>query len=222
VLGRNCHHRSFFTLVLLIGLSLAIVRQRVRPAAVSLGICAAYIGIGVVQHERASRAQRQLAASRGHTAEESEAMPTPANNIVWRTLYTHRGIIYSDRIRVGWWSKPLVREGWSLPRLHEADLSAEERRRDSRRSFERFSWFSEHWVARSPNDPSLIADMCYTLSPETFDPIWGIRFTPAESATEVAWINRSRERKIHPGELWAEIVGRDRRFVAIPYHPRLP
>ena len=209
----------FFTLVLLIGLSFTIIRQRMRPALMSLGIGAAYIGLGVVQHERAARAQNQLAASRGHKIEDSDVMPTLGNNIVWRTLYTHQGMIYSDRIRVGWWSKPLIREGWSLPRLHEGTLSAEERARDARRSFERFAWFSDRWVARSPTDPSVIADMRYTLSTEAFDPIWGIRFTPPKSASEVVWVNRSRDRKINPGELWAEIIGRDPRFVAIPDRP---
>ena len=204
-----------FTLVLLSGLCFAVIRQRVRPAIVSLAMCAGYIGLGVVQHGRAARAQAQLVAARGHTIDGFEVMPTLANNIVWRTLYAHRGMIYSDRIRVGWWSKPLVREGWSLPRLEPETLSAEERARDSRQSLERFAWFSDQWVARSSADPSLIADMRYTLSTEAFDPIWGIRFTPPGSATEVVWVNRSRERKIHPGELWAEIIGHDARFVEI-------
>ena len=207
------------TLMLLLGLCIAVIRQRVRPSVVSLGLCAAYIGFGVVQHERAARAQSQLAASRGHTIDDAEVMPTLANNIVWRTLYTHRGMIYSDRIRVGWWSNPLVREGWSLPRLHRETLSAEERTRDAHQSFERFAWFSDGWVARSRTDPDLIADMRYTLSTEAFDPIWGIRFTPTGSPTEVVWVNRTRERKINPGELWAEIIGRDPRFVAIPDYP---
>jgi hypothetical protein len=61
--------------------------------------------------------------------------------------------------------------------------------------------------------------MRYTLSTEAFDPIWGIRFTPPGLSAEVMWINRSRERKINPGELWAEIIGRDPRFVAIPAMP---
>ena len=205
-----------FTFVLLVGLSVALIRRRARPSLVSLGVCAVYLGLGAVQHERAARAQLQLAASRGHRIERSEVMPTLANNVVWRALYGHEGRIYSDRIRVGWWSKPLVREGWSLPLIDEATLTRDERGRDSRRSFERFTWFSDHWVARSPTDASLLADMRYTLSAEAFDPIWGIQFTSPASPTEVNWINRSRERKISPGELWAEITGRDLRFGGIP------
>jgi hypothetical protein len=94
-------------------------------------------------------------------------------------------------------------------------LSPEERARDTRRSFERFAWFSDNWVARSPTDPVVLADMRYTLSTEAFDPIWGIRFTPENAPTEVIWVNRTLERKINLGELWAEIIGRDMRFVTI-------
>ena len=73
-------------------------------------------------------------------------------------------------------------------------------------------WFSDKWVTRSPGDPNVIADMRYSLSAEAFDPIWGIRFTPPDTAIEVAWVNRTRERKIEPRELWDEIRGADPRF----------
>ena len=205
-----------FTLVLLIGLCVALIRRRIRPVCGSLAVAAFYIAFGIVQHERAIRGQRELAASRGHVMERNEVMPTLANNVVWRAVYSHAGNIYSDRIRVGWWSKPSVREGWSVPQLGIDRLSPAERERNKRRSFERFAWFSDDWVARSPTDHALLADMRYSLSSEAFDPIWGIRFTVPGSSTEVVWINRSRERKIAPRELWAEIAGQDSRFIAVP------
>lgn len=201
-----------FTFALLSGLVWALVRQRARAALVALSVCAAYLTIGGVQHARALAAQRQLAASRGHVIERAEAMPTLANNLVWRTLYLHDGRIYSDRIRVGWLSSPTVREGWSLPLLTAKDLRSGEQARNQSQSFERFAWFSENWVARSPSDPAVLADMRYSLSTEAFDPIWGIRFTPAGAPTEVAWINRTRNRKIRVDELWREIIGQDDRF----------
>lgn len=204
------------TLTLLVGVSLAFLRQRTLPVRICLGLGALYLGLGAVQHARALAAQRQVAAARGHALERVEVMPTLANNVVWRALYVYQGKIYSDRIRVGWWSAPQVREGWSLPLAGRSHLSPAERARDTRKSFERFAWFSDHWVARSPLDAGILADMRYTLSTEAFDPIWGIQFTPEGAPTEVVWINRSRERKIRAGELWAEIAGHDPRFAALP------
>ena len=71
-------------------------------------------------------------------------------------------------------------------------------------------------MARSPADPGVLGDMRYSLSTEAFDPIWGIRFTPPGEAAEVAWVNRSGDRRISFGETWSEWMGRDTRFVAVP------
>ncbi len=204
-----------FTLTLLLGLILALRRQNAVPALLALVLAGGYVGWGGFQHSRAMHVQQQLAASRGHTFVRAEVMPTLANNIIWRALYEHDGRIYSDRIRVGWTSKPQVREGWSLPRVQANDLSETERGRDTQNSFSRFAWFSDHWVARSPKDPGMLADMRYSLSTEAFDPIWGIRFRPAAETTPVDWVNRSRDRQVNGRELWDEIRGRDPRFKSL-------
>lgn len=204
-----------FTLVLGAGLAVALARPPLRAAQFALVAGAGYVALGEVQHARAVAAQDALAAARGHAIARREVMPTMANQLVWRALYEHRGQIYSDRIRVGWLSGATVREGWALPLVRSNDLTAAERARDRRESFARFAWFSEGWVARSPADATVLADMRYTLSAEEFDPIWGIRFTAPGAATEVEWINRSRDRKIAPGDLWREISGGDRRFQAV-------
>lgn len=205
-----------FTLVLLAGLTFAVARQRLRPAFIALGLCASYLVFGMVQHARASAAQAQLAAARGHAIERAQVMPTFADNVVWRALYLHSGKIHADRIRVGWFSGPTVREGWSLPLARADALQPAEQARNARQSFERFAWFSDAWVARSPADSTLIADMRYSLSAEAFDPIWGIRFTSPSAPTEVEWVNRARERKINLRDIWSEIRGDDARFQPLP------
>jgi inner membrane protein len=201
-----------FTLALAAGLAVALARKRLRPVLAGLSFCAVYLMMGGIQHARASAAQAGLAAARGHERERFEVMPTLGNNVIWRALYVHHGRIYSDRIRVGWFSSPAIREGWSLPLVNANGLAPAEKARNQRGSFERFAWFSEQWVARSPGDHTVLADMRYSLSAEAFDPIWGIRFTPPGAPAEVMWVNRSRDRRIEPGELWREIVGGDRRY----------
>lgn len=209
-----------FTLPLLAGLIWSLRRQRVRPAILALGFGAAYLAFGGIQHARATAAQRDIAAARGHRPERFEVMPTLANNVVWRAIYVHDGRIWADRIRVGWFSAATVREGWSLPRVTTADLTRAEQQRNRRDMFGRFAWFSEEWVARSPADASILGDMRYSLSADAFDPIWGIRFTAPGAATEVVWVNRTRERRIELGELWREIAGDDRRFRPPPLPTR--
>jgi inner membrane protein len=205
-----------FTVVLLLGLAWGLIAQRRRVCVTALALGGCYIAFGSIQHTRAIAAQQTLASARGHRIERFEVMPTLANNIVWRALYSDGRRIFSDRIRVGWFSSATVREGWSVPLLRVNELSAAESARNRHRSFERFAWFSDHWVARSPADATLLADMRYSLSAEAFDPIWGIRFNPPDAANEVAWINRARDRQIKPGDLWREITGADPRFKPLP------
>jgi inner membrane protein len=140
-------------------------------------------------------------------------MPTLANNLGWRALYIYQGRIYSDRIRVGWFSRPTVLEGWSLAQVTKADLTEPERARDrGLRSFDRFNWFSEGWVARKPGEPEVLGDMRYSLSTKAFDPIWGIRYTEPGSPTEIVWVNNARNRRINFREFWNEITGNDKRY----------
>lgn len=201
-----------FTLILLCGLAWALRDQRIRPAVTGLAAAALYVMAGGVQHARALATVEALAASRGHRLERVEAMPTLANNVIWRTVYLHEGRIHADRVRAGWFSAPTVREGWSLPVVRASDLTPEEQRRNARRSFERFAWFSDDWIARSPADATFLGDMRYSLSAEAFDPIWGIRFTPMDAPAEVAWVNRTRDRQLGVRPLWDEISGADPRF----------
>lgn len=201
-----------FTLALLAGIIVGWRLRRTAPVVAMLIFCAAYLALGGVQRHRAAAVQLALAEKRGHTIERSEVMPTLANNLVWRALYQSDGKIFSDRIRVGWFSGVKIVEGWSLPIVTERELTEAERARNQKRSFERFEWFSEGWVARKPADQTVLGDMRYSMSTEAFDPIWGIRFRSLDSTADVEWVNRSRDRRIKPGDLWQEIIGDDPRY----------
>jgi len=205
-----------FTLVLLTGLIWALIVKRQRPAQLALGVVAGYMLLGAIQHARAVRAQQRLASARGHEIERREVMPTLGNNLVWRALYEHKGQVHSDRIRVGWLSSPTVAEGWGLPLISKNALTDAELRRNMNQSFERFHWFSEGWVARSPEDDTVLGDMRYSLSAKAFDPIWGIRFAGPDSSADVEWVSRTRDRRIEPSELWIEIFGGDERYQPLP------
>jgi inner membrane protein len=201
-----------FTVVLLVLLVFGLAR-RSRPFVIcGLVFAGAYLGFGAVQHTRAASVQKQLAASRKHAIERSEVMPTLGNNVVWRSLYLSNGKLYADRIRVGWFSSETVRKGSALPLLRAADLSpAEQTGNMTHRGFNRFAWFTGEWLARSPVDATIIGDMRYSRSTEAFDPVWGIRLSP----TRVEWVSRERNRRLALDELWAEISGKDARYIPV-------
>jgi inner membrane protein len=202
-----------FTLMLAVTIGIGLRRARRTVVVSGLTLALVYLGLGFVQRERAADVQAGLARARGHRRERVEIMPTMGNQIVWRALYEHDGRIYSDRIRVPWFSAPSVREGMSLPVVDARELTPEEVRRDgSTRSFARFQWFSDGWVARDPAHLAVLGDMRYSLSTESFDPVWGIRFTVGEAETPVVWVDRTRERRVEAMDLWREISGRDSRY----------
>ncbi len=199
-----------FTLILAIGVVLALTRKQWRLARASLLACAGYLLLGGIQHQRALVVQAHLASERGHQIARREMMPTWANLLVWRSLYEHAGQIHSDRIRVGIFSAPTVRHGATMPRLVEGQLLVEERAADGKLpSFARFVHFSDGWVARSPSEPALIGDARYSLEAEAFEPIWGIRYREVSAVVPVEWVSRTRNRRVGLGELWQEISGRD-------------
>ncbi len=201
-----------FTVVLILGLVVGLGLKTIRVTHAGLALAGIYLILGGVQHFRAVTVQKELAAQRGHAIERHEVMPTLANNLVWRALYVEAGRIYSDRIRVGWFSGATVVEGWSLPLVTTAELTEAEQARNQRQSFERFRWFSEGWVARKPDDDSVLGDMRYSLSTEAFDPIWGIRFVSTDAPATIEWVNRSSNRRISLSDLWNEISGQDPRY----------
>ncbi len=202
-----------FTLAVAGLLVVALLGRSRRVAGLALGFAVAYLGFGAVQHARAVRVQHALAAARQHAIERSEVMPTLANNVVWRSVYLAGGKIHSDRIRVGWFSPGLAREGSALPLVTVESLRETEREVNrERRGFDRFVWFSGGWVARAPEDDTIIGDMRYSRSTEAFDPVWGIRLTKAGGRPTVEWVSRERNRRLSLADLWREISGGDARF----------
>lgn len=198
-----------FTLMLLFGTIAGAIRKSSRPATIALSLCLVYLLVGGVQRERASRVQEQLAATRGHTIARGKVFPTIGNNLVWRSLYRSGDMLYVDRIRVPWFGPPRFSPGTSVRSVGEDDLAPDERSVPRVvEDFRRFQWFSDGWLARDSDDPSVIGDVRYSMRTDAFDAIWGIRFHPGR-AVPTEWVSRSRDRTISFSDLWDEISGRD-------------
>lgn len=205
-----------FTIMLVAGLVFAVMRKSVRPAVVALALCLAYLTAGAVQRDRAADVQERVAASRGHEITRGEVFPTIGNQLVWRSLYRSGDTLYADRIRVPLFGEPRFAPGLSVPLAEERSLApaqiASERVVND---FRRFRWFSDGWIARDANDPSVIGDVRYSMRTDAFEAIWGVRFHP-ERDVPTEWVDLSRTRRIRGGDLWAEITGTHRDYREIP------
>jgi inner membrane protein len=209
-----------FTLVLLAGVAIAWRGRRSRAAAaLTLAVCLTYLGVGAWQRHRASGVQRQLAHTRGHDLARAAVFPGFANQIIWRSLYEADGTLYMDRLRVPWAGTPTWSAGSSIAPVAASDLRHPAQASPRiQRDLRRFQWFANGWVARSALDPSVIGDARYSLTPDRFEPVWGIRLTPGEEPP-IEWVDHSRGRSVDLRVWWDEVRGRDPAFERLPSKP---
>lgn len=191
-----------YTFPLIVGVIVALWKKSFRAAAAGLIASTAYMGLAVVQHERARGVQRELLASRGvKAAVNPRVMPQLGAIVVYRSVYIHEGLIHADAIRPGLLGEGRVKPGNSVPVVATADLRPFPPDQQVVRDFERFAWFSDGYVARSPEDPLLLTDLRYALNPEGLNSIWGVQL---EETAKPRWVMGTRGRGL-ARRLMAEI-----------------
>jgi len=129
--------------------------------------------LGIVQRERAETFGWQLAQQRGHKPENLEAKPSFANILVWKVIYTAKENYYVDGVRIG--LNYTHYRGDSIAKLDVArDFPWLNQDSQQAKDIERFRWFSNGYVAVSPEHPNRIIDIRYSLIPNEIRGLWGI------------------------------------------------
>lgn len=199
-----------FTLPLLLLVGLAVWKKSSKVAYIGVIFALLYACFGGIQHYRAANFQGELLTNRGHISEKKRVMPTLGNLILWRSIYIYDGKIYADALRVPLFAPLTFAAGDSIELLTRPPLEegwSEELKDRLRRDFERFQWFSDGYLAYSPNHPDLIADMRYSMRTQAFTPLWGIRFLPDEDVP-ISWDHLTSERsKEVMHEFWEQVTG---------------
>ncbi len=206
-----------FTLPILIGVLWALARGTTRPARIALAYAFVYLGMSVVQHARVMNVQQTLAEQRGHEIARGRVMPTLGNQILWRSIYEADGMLYADAVRAPWFGHAMVKRGESVALARLDDLAAPLKENEHiRSSFETFSHFADGYLAvigGAADDPILLGDVRYSLTPGGFAPMWGIaieRGNPKPRAYPTGIETRGgdgdgghRERRL--SDLWGEL-----------------
>lgn len=176
-----------FWLIMLV----ALIIGKAWPSRIALAWFIAYLGFGVVQHERAAGAQQQLADARGHEIERARVMPTFGNAIIWRSVYEHDDRLYADDIRIPPFGKATVREGTrSVPVVNvEQWIADDELTQREQYVVRHFAHFADGYIAWHPDQPRLLGDMRYSRVTNDFQPIWGLRFIN-DVPPDVQWVFR--------------------------------
>jgi inner membrane protein len=148
--------------------------------------CLAYLGLCGFQHFKATEAMENLAARRNHKPDVYSVRPSLANNVLWRTVYRHKGRYYVDAVQTIPGRKPRVYTGRSV-----AEFSVEDATHLAApgsalsHDIERFRYFSQGYLYRHPSEPNMLCDLRYALFPDSVLPLWGIRIDPEKPESHV-------------------------------------
>ena len=191
-----------FTLPLLFLVVAAAVRKSAVAARFGGAWVIFYLGLGVIQEDRAVAAGVALAESRGHVDTAISAKPSFGNILLWKTVYEHQGVFWIDAVRAGVSVKTI--QGDSVPRLnlktHYLWLNPESQQASD---IERFRWFSNNYLAVDKQDPLLIIDVRYSHLPNEIKGLWGIRLDPnATYDQHVEWTTRRSADSARFKQLW--------------------
>lgn len=174
------------TVVLLIGVALALRRPEGRAAPVAIGVVLAYLAFGWIQHERAESLIERTAAARGHAIEAHTVKPTLGNLLLWRSVYLAGDEFVVDAVRVGFASAPFIYPGGAVRRIQPIDLVPPLSMNSTQaKDLVRFARVSEGFLARHPERRNVIGDIRYSMLPDSTQPLWGIAVHAEREAEHV-------------------------------------
>jgi len=164
-----------FSLALITALVIGIVKHQPLAARFGMMFAAAYLSLGVIQHDRAEARAHLQAQQRGHIAERLIVKPTMGNLLLWRSVYETDGMYYVDAVRVGLPDNSKVFTG---NRVQAFDINRDLPQLTDQmmvyRDIERFELFSDGFLAWHPERPNVLGDVRYAMLPTSIRPLWGI------------------------------------------------
>ena len=131
----------------------------------------------------------------------------------YRSIYIDHGIIHADAIRVPYFGSPQFKAGGTLP-VVTLDQLVPPLTTHAAADFAQFADLSDGYIARSPVDGKLLADLRYTYRPEGLEPVWGVRL---ENVPEAMFTITPR------AEFFGRLLGdlfKPKGYLAMPQVPR--
>lgn len=200
------------TLPLLGSVLWAVGTRRVRPVGWGLVWVGCYLGLAVVQQQRAQAVLDEWVEKRGGdpAAWRATVKPSFANIVVWRALVVENDTLQVMAIRCGL-GRPKVWVGQRAPLFASPEAAARQLgvAAGSRqaRDIERFFHFSDRWVGLFPGQARTLGDLRYAALPNEVAPMWGIRLPEGNSEAAVEWISAAGLNDRPWGRLWRMIRG---------------
>jgi inner membrane protein len=175
-----------FTLILLIGIITALLRNHTRAVRIGVLVAGCYLLLGGIQHYRAHTTLQSLAVERGHEPVRLIVKPSFGNILLWRGIYASAGDYYVDAVRVGLHKK--IYHGHSIEAFSpESALGGELKSSTLYQDVLRFEKFSQSYLVVHPEQPDVIGDVRYAMLPNSVLPLWGIKMDTSDPEQHVTF-----------------------------------
>jgi inner membrane protein len=180
-----------FTLPLLALLITGVVKRNPIFPRIAFIWALTYLGLGLIQRDRAVEAGWELAKSRGHAPIRLEAKPGFGNLLLWKVVYETEDTFFVDAIRVI--KTPKVFSGEHIEKLnlqkHFTWLNPDSQQA---KDIERFRWFSNQYLAIDKTRSNYIIDVRYSMLPNEIKALWGIELDPEAGPEDHVYFNTDR------------------------------
>ena len=163
-----------FTFPIFLCVILCIFFRTKKWALLGVSWIAFYLCFGAFQNFSAKNMIENLARERNHHPTRILVKPTFANALLWRTIYEENGIFYIDAVRPNF--VPKIFEGEFVRKLDiKRDFPWLDLKSQQAQDINRFSNFSDGFIAKAKVYEERIIDVRYSLHPFEVKPLWSIR-----------------------------------------------
>ena len=177
----------FLTVPIIILIIFAILRKNKSISFLGIIYIFLFLGMGVVQKNRAEEAGKYLAKMRGHGETKLTVKPSLGNLLLWKVIYEENNFYHVDAVRL------LIEkehcQGTTIKKLNTS-LDFDKLSKDSQqyKDIKRFNWFSQGYLGVG-EDKTIITDVRYSAVPNEVDGLWGIKIDPSKSKNDhVEWV----------------------------------
>lgn len=166
-----------FTIPVLVLMILTLIKKKKSFAQWACIYIVAYLSLGLVQAQRVKYFMKSKVIHQQHQIEKIMVSPSFANLLLWRTVYEYEGYYYANAVRAGFTQQMFPGEKIKKFEKHK-DLPWLEQGSVQDKDIERFRWFTNGYLAWSENNPYMIQDVRYAMSPRSTQSLWGLALSP--------------------------------------------
>ena len=172
-----------FTVPIIIFALLAMYKKSKRHTVYALTWILIYQSASYFQKERAENYIYEFALRSGHEVQSIVAKPSFGNIIVWKVIYSTQNMYHVNAIRLG--LTPELYLGQPISKLNTTeDFPWLDRTSQQAKDLEKFSWFSNGYLALDKNDKNIVYDIRFSPLPNETEGLWGVKLNRNKNSNE--------------------------------------